>query len=93
MVRNLFIHPDSLKTFQFILEGLFMLIVKYFVQIRNPRRNGGCLPKLTAYEKFEFFVVVKVKLQIRCQKKGMHVNYLRKAIKKAAFLRLIYLNY
>ena len=43
---------------------------------RNPRRNGGCLPKLTAYEKFEFLIVVFIELQIRCQKKYLFVKKL-----------------
>jgi hypothetical protein len=33
----------------------------------NPRRNGGCLPKLTAYEKFEILIVVLSLFQIQCQ--------------------------
>ena len=34
---------------------------------RSPSRNPGCLPKLTAYEKFKLFVVVINKMQMRCQ--------------------------
>ncbi len=43
-----------------VLNFNYILIIHNNPTIKmNPRRNGGCLPKLTAYEKFEFLLLYK----------------------------------
>lgn len=63
------------------LKKLLVSLVHTWLQKENPRRNGGCLPKLTAYENlyilYYFYFTLKEYLQIRCQKISFNVKYFK----------------